>query len=679
MIIFSACQQNGDNKQEPVADSVNVAKSNGFNYVAEQFADLRILRYKVPGFEELSLKQKELIYYLSEAARYGRDILFDQNYKYNLVIRHTLEEIYKKYSGDRNTEEFKQFVVYLKRVWFSNGIHHHYSTEKFVPDFSREYFRVLIENTKEANFPLLKDESIEDLISKLTPVIFDTAIDSKRVVQDQGVDIVSESAVNFYEGVTQQEVEDYYNKLRDNNNPHPVSLGINTKVVKEDGVVREKVWKLNGMYSAAIEKIIYWLEKALPVAEDESQKQSISKLIEYYKTGDLVTWDDYNVAWVNDLTAQVDFVNGFIENYGDPLGMKSTWESVVNFKNIEATKRTKIISDNAQWFEDHSPIDDKFKKKEVKGVTAKVITVAQLGGDCYPSTPIGINLPNADWIRKEHGSKSVTMENITDAYDEASKTGGFMEEFAYSPEEIERQKKYGALAGNLHTDLHECLGHGSGLLLPGVSSDALANYSSALEESRADLFALYYMLDPKMTELGLMPTLEVAKAEYDSYISNGIMWQLKRVKLGSNIEQAHMRCRALIANWVYEKGFADSVIVKEMRDGKTFITIRDYEKLRSLFGELLSDIQRIKSEGDFKAGQELVEKYAVKVDQKLHEEMLGRFEKLNLAPYSGFLNPDFEVIMAGDTISDIKVIYPDDFTDQMLDYSEKYSVLPFMN
>ncbi|MBU0764156.1 MAG: dipeptidyl peptidase 3 [Bacteroidetes bacterium] len=664
--------------EAPLTDSATVEKDT-FRFVIEQFADIKIMRYKVPGFEELTLQQKKLVYYLSRAALFGRDITFDQNYKHNLCIRRTLEEIYKHYEGDRTVEEFAKFMEYLKRVWFSNGIHHHYSAEKFLPEFPKEYFITLTANSEGASFPLQEGETIEELTDKLIPLLFDPSVDAKRIVKNPGEDLAAASANNFYEGVTQAEVDSYYNAVRDEKNQHPVSYGLNSKVVKSEGKVTEKVWKSGGMYGAAIDKIIYCLEKAVEVAENEQQKAYILKLIEYYKTGDLKTWDAYNVAWVEETGSLVDFVNGFIETYGDPFSMKATWEAVVNFKDTEATKRATVISENAQWFEDNSPVEPRFKKEKVRGVSAKVITVAQLGGDCYPSTPIGINLPNADWIRKEHGSKSVTMENITYAYDRANLGSGFMEEFAWSKKEIDRAKKFGPIAGNLHTDMHECVGHGSGQLLPGVSSEALKNYHSTLEEARADLFALYYMMDKKMIELGLMPTLDIARAEYDSYISNGIFWQLKRVKPGSNIEQDHMRNRQLIASWCYEKGLPDSVIIKKVKGGKTFFVINDYEKLRTLFGTLLCEVQRIKSEGDYKAGKQLVEDYAVKVDRKLHTEMLDRYRKLNLAPYGGFINPVLTPVLQNDTIVDVKIDFPDSFIDQMMLYSTEYSPLPVYN
>ncbi|OFY19638.1 MAG: dihydrofolate reductase [Bacteroidetes bacterium GWF2_33_38] len=674
---YIACNNSESNQNVEIKDSTVVA--DDFKYLIEQFADIKIMRYQIPEFELLSIKQKELIYYLSEAAYWGRDITFDQNYKHNLFVRRTLEEIYKNYNGDKNSENFRHFEDYLKIVWFSNGIHHHYSTDKIIPDFSKEYLVELIKNSPNAKFPLDEGKNIDDLIIKITPILYDTNIASKRVSQDSKKDLVTTSANNFYEGVTQKEVEAYYATKKSPNEEKPWTIGINTKVVKENGVLKEQIWKISGMYGKAIEKIVYYLEKAAVVAENENQKAHINKLIEYYKTGDLQAWDDYNVLWVSDLESSVDYVNGFIENYGDPMSRKSTWESVVNFKNIEATKRTKIISDNAQWFEDHSPIDNKFKKKEVKGVSAKVITVAALGGDCYPSTPIGINLPNADWIRKYHGSKSVTMENITYAYDKASLGNGFLEEFAFSEEEIALAKNFGPQAGNIHTDMHECLGHGSGQLLPGVSSEALKNYQSPLEEARADLFALYYMMDDKMVETGLFKSLDIAKAEYNSYIRNGLMTQLTRIKPGKTIEQAHMRNRQLIAKWCFEKGQSEKIITKETKDNKTYFVINDHVKLRELFGQLLKEIQRIKSEGDYEAGKNLIETYAVQVDAELHAEVLARFEKLKVAPYGGFVNPKLVPVFEGDKMVDVKVEYPDNYAKQMLEYSEKYSILPTYN
>jgi dipeptidyl-peptidase-3 len=649
-----------------------------FKFLTEQFADARILRYQVPGFETLSLKQKKLIYFLSQAALCGRDITYDQNYKHNLLIRKTLEAIYGHYDGDRTAKEFGKFVVYLKRVWFSNGIHHHYSTEKFFPDFSEAYFATLVKGTRKG-LPLGPDQPLDAFIAELTPLMFSHEIAPKRVSLDDSKDLVLHSAANFYEGVTQKEVEQYYEELkaaaRNNGKDDRISWGLNSKVVKTDGRVTDKVYKLGGLYSPAIEQIIAWLEKAMECAETPEQKVSIGKLIEYYRTGDLTTWDDYNIAWVKDQTALVDFVNGFIEVYGDPLAMKGSWESIVNFKDVEASKRTVLLSDNAQYFEDNSPVSPEFKKKEVKGVTAKVIVTAQLGGESDPTTPIGINLPNANWIRKEHGSKSVTMDNITYAYDQAAQGNGFLEEFAASKEEVDRVKTYGYLAGNLTTDLHECLGHGSGQLNPGVSADALKNYHSAVEESRADLFALYYIMDPIMIKLGLIKDKAVAEAEYDNYIRNGLMTQLVRIQPGKDIEQAHMRDRALISHWIYEKGKEQKVIEKVVRKGKTAFRINDYAAMHRLVGELLKEVQRITSEGDFKAARELVETYGVKVDQELHKEVLERYAKLNISPYAGFINPVYDAVMKDGTISDVTISYPDDFAGQMMDYSGRFSFL----
>ncbi|HBH48944.1 MAG TPA: dihydrofolate reductase [Bacteroidales bacterium] len=661
-------------------DSNQEAKKHEFNYVLEQFADLRILRFQVPGFENLSLKQKQLIYCLTEAGKYGRDILFDQNGKYNLIIRRMLENIYESFSGNRTTENWKQFEVYLKRIWFSNGIYHHYASDKLMPEFSEEYFNELVSASDKEGFAVIPGKNLEQTLAVIRPVIFDPNIFPKALCQEEGKDMIIHSAVNFYsENITQNEVEEYYSSSKNPDDRRPVSHGLNSKLVKKNGELAEHTWKIGGMYSKAIEKIVYWLQKAKDLAENEIQKESIAKLVEYYESGNLKTWDEYNVLWLQDVNAQVDFVNGFIENYADPMGLKATWESVVNFKDLEATKRTEIISSNAQWFEDNSPIDNRFKKKEVKGVSAKVITVASLGGDCYPATPIGINLPNADWIRKEHGSKSVTMQNITYAYNQADLSTDELEEFSYSQEEVDLVKKYGHLAHNLHVDLHECLGHGSGQLLPGVSSDALKNYASALEETRADLFALYFTMNSKMVELGVQPNLDVAKAEYITYIRNGLMTQLKRVEYGKNIEQAHMRNRQLIASWCYENGMAENVIEKVFRTGKTYFIINDFNKLHRLFGRLLNEVQRIKSEGDFEAGKQLVEKYAVQVNRDLHKEVLERYAKLNLAPYAGFVNPEFELVTQGDKVLDVKVSYVKSFAAQMLQYSKNYSSLPDVN
>jgi dipeptidyl-peptidase-3 len=615
------------------------------------------------------------VYYLSQAALCGRDIIFDQNYKYNLAVRKTLENIYGSYTGSKDSEDWKKFEIYLKRVWFSNGIHHHYASDKFIPDFSKEYFLELVKKSDLKGFPLKEGETVEQLMNTLIPVIFDPSVASKKVSLDSQNDLVLASAVNFYEGVTQSEVEKFYAAMKKKDEAEPVSYGLNSKLVKENGKIAEQIWNLEGKYGPAIGKIIFWLEKAMTVAENDQQKKGLELLIDYYKTGDLKTWDDYNVVWVKDLASRVDYVNGFIENYEDPMSMKATWESVVNFKNLEATKRTEIISNNAQWFEDHSPMDDRFKKTEVKGVSAKVITTAQLGGDCYPTTPIGINLPNADWIRKEHGSKSVTMDNITYAYDQAAIGNGFLEEFCFSEDERKLAEKYGSLAGNLTTDLHECLGHGSGQLAPGVSSEALKNYQSALEEARADLFALYFIMDPKMMELGLVPNADVPKSEYNSYIRNGMMTQLTRIQPGKEIEQAHMRNRSLVAHWVYEKGLPEKVIEQKTKQGKVYFVINDYNKLRTLFGQLLKELQRIKSEGDYAAGKSLVEKYGVKVDPVLHKEVKERFEKLHIAPYGGFMNPVYTPVMKGDEIIDITIEYPENYAEQMMKYSREFSFL----
>jgi len=649
-----------------------------FQWKIDEFADIRILRYQIPDWDSLTLKQKELLYYLGEAALCGRDIMFDQNFKHNLAIRKTLEAIYNGYEGSREVEEWGKFMVYLKRVWFSNGIHHHYSTDKILPDISKEYFAELIGNTPQKFFPKeLGDRN--EILEKFTPIIFDPAIAAKRVNQQDGVDLITTSANNYYEGVTQKEVEKFYAKMAKPNDPTPISYGLNSKLVKENGVIKEKVWRVDGMYGEAIGRNVYWLEKAAGVAENEHQALIINTLIDYYRTGDLSLFDKYSILWLQDTVSQVDFVNGFIEDYGDPMGIKASWESLVNVKDLESTRRTTLLSENAQWFEDHSPISSEFKKKEVKGISAKVINATTLGGDCYPVTPIGINLPNADWIRKEHGSKSVTIENISYANDRASIGSGFLEEFAWDQAEVELHRKYSLLAGSLHTDLHECLGHGSGQLAPGVAGDELKQYGSPIEESRADLFALYFIMDPKMVELGIMPNLDAAKAEYNSYIRNGIMTQITRIELGKDVEQAHMRNRQLIARWCYEHGKKDNVIEKRIRDGKTYFVINDYDKLRTLFGELLKEIQRVKSTGDFEGAKDLIETYAVKIDYDLHKEVLERFAKLNIAPYAGFVNPKMIPQYDGDTIIDIKLEYPMDYTKQMMEYSENYSYLPIYN
>ncbi|HLW10400.1 MAG TPA: hypothetical protein VKX35_08375 [Fermentimonas sp.] len=675
IFLFSACNEGKKTDSAATIDDIDYST---FEYKVDRFADIEILRYPVSGFNSLSLQQKELIYYLSQAALEGRDILWDQHNRYNLTIRRVCEGLYENYMGDKSTDDWKNFETYLKQIWMANGIHHHYSEDKITPQFSKEYFTTLVKSVDPGRMPFRDGMAADETLEEIIPVMFDPSVMPKRMSQASGTDIVQTSAVNFYENVTQKEVEDFYNAMKDPNDNTPVSYGLNSKVVKENGVVSEKVWKLGGMYDKAIERIIGWLEKASVVAENEQQKDIINTLIEFYKSGSLETFDDYSVKWVNDTVSQVDFINGFIETYTDPMGMKGSWESLINFKSIEASERTKIISDNAQWFEDNSPIDDRFKKEEVKGVSAKVVTAAMLGGDTYPATPIGINLPNADWIRRDHGSKSVTIDNITFAYDKAAEGNGFKEEFMWSNNEIESTKKYGTLTDNLHTDLHECLGHGSGKLLPGVSTDVLQAYASPLEETRADLFALYYLADPKLVELGLLPDNEAYKAEYYSYIMNGAMTQLTRIQPGKDIEQAHMRNRATIANWVIEKG--EGVVAFEKKDDKTYIVINDYEKLRSLFGELLSEVQRIKSEGDFEAGKSLVETYGVKVNQDLHKEVLSRYEALNIAPYKGFVNPVYKLITDDNgSVTDVTISYDENYVDQQMRYSRQYSVLPLKN
>ncbi len=651
-----------------------------FDYNVDKFADLQILRYQVPGFEELSLNQKLYVYYLTEAAQEGRDILFDQNGKYNLAIRRTLEAIYNNYNGDKEDADYKEFVVYLKRVWFSNGIHHHYATDKFIPGFSQEFFANQVKSIDSTLLPIREGENVDNLISELTPIIFDKEVMPKRINLAAGYDLVQTSAGNYYDGVTQKEAEEFYAKMRKPNDNQPISYGLNSRLVKRDGKIYEEVYKIGGRYSKALERIVYWLELAKGVAENDEQRKVIELLIEFNKTGDLKKFDEYAVAWVQELTGNVDFICGFTEVYGDPLGMKASWEASINFKNNEASARTETISANAQWFEDNSPIDPRFKKETVKGVTAKVITVAMLGGDCYPSTPIGINLPNADWIRRDYGSKSVTIENITYAYDQAALGNGFKEEFVIDETTRELMNKYGFVSDNLHTDLHECLGHGSGKLLPGVDSDALKSYASTLEETRADLFAMYYMADPKIMELGLLPDKDAYKANYYSYIMNGLMTQLTRIELGNDIEESHMRNRQLIAKWCLENGAEENVISIEKIDGKSYIKINDYDKLRGLFGKLLAEIQRIKSEGDYEAGKAIVEKYAVKVDIDLHKEVLARYKSLNLAPYKGFVNPKYSLVEdENGNVIDVTVTYNEGYAEQMLRYSKDYSSLDSYN
>lgn len=646
-----------------------MAKDNtDFNYVVDRFADIEVLRYKVPDFEKLTPRQKALVYYLTEAAIAGRDILWDQNGKYNLPIRQLVENVYTNYSGNKDSRQYKGLEKYLKQIWFGNGIHHHYSMDKFTPEFDESFFRYEV-----SKLPMDKQPADLDMLCK---VIFDPTVLPKRVNQAEGEDLIVTSANNLYEGVTQQQVEDYYNAMKDTTIVNPISYGLNTRVAMIDGKVTEQPYKIGGMYSDAIVRIVDNLKKARDYAENDKQAGVIDKLIEFYTTGDLATFDDYSILWVEDTDSQVDFINGFIESYGDPLGMTGSWESIVNFKNNEASKRTETLSANAQWFEDHSPVDPRFRKEKVKGITAKVITAAILAGDSYPATPIGINLPNANWIRAAHGSKSVTLENITQAYDEASHGDGFNEEFVIDEPTRQLLNDYLFITDNLHTDLHECLGHGSGRLLPGVDPDALKAHGSTLEEARADLFALYYLADPKMIEIGLLDNPEAYKAEYYKYILNGMMTQLMRIEPGKDIEEAHMRNRKLISEWAYEHGKKDNVIEMVTIDGETFIKINDYARLRELFGELLGEIQRIKSEGDYEAGRDLVETYAVKVDPKLHKEVLDRYAHLNIAPYKGFVNPVYTPVFDEDgNITDVTVDYTETYIPQMLRYSRDYSPL----
>ena len=649
-----------------------------FSYIIDQFADLQILRYKVPGFENLFLRQKQLLYHLSEAALMGRDILFDQNGRHNLVIRRTLEAVYQYGTVDKSSADYQAFEVYLKRVWFANGIHHHYGEDKFIPGFSEAFFDAAVRSVDASLLPLKAGETVDTLLARLKPVIFDPVVMPKRTVQSGDTDWIQASANNYYgEDVTQAEVEAFYGKMKaEGDSRCPLSYGLNSRLEKENGQLVERVWKVGGLYSEAIEQIVAELEKAAAFAENEKQRQIIATLIDYYRTGDLRTFDAYSILWVEDTDSQVDFVNGFIETYGDALGLKASWESTVNFRNEEATRRTQTISENAQWFEDHSPVDKRFKKERVKGVSAKVITVTMLGGDCYPSTPIGINLPNADWIRRDHGSKSVTIENIMEAYDKASQGSGFSDEFVWSDEERNRIKTYGFLTDMLHTDLHECLGHGSGQLLPGTDPDALKAYASTLEEARADLFGLYYLADPKMQELGLVPDGEAFKAEYYKYMMNGLLTQLVRIEEAKDVEEAHMRNRQLIARWVFEQGAADKVVELKKREGKTFVVINDYQQLRALFGKLLAEVQRIKSEGDYEAGRSLVENYGVKIDPVLHHEIRERYVRLHLSPYKGFVNPVMrEVKDDSGHVTDITLDYTEGYAEQMLRYSRDYSYL----
>ena len=648
-----------------MSTSLMATETKDFNYIVDRFADIEVLRYKVPDFEKLTLNQKLYVYYLTEAALNGRDIMWDQNCKYNLELRQLLEKTYTSFKGDKKDPQFKAFEKYVKQVWFGSGIHHHYSMDKFTPEFSKEYFLSIIP----------KDYKVTNL-DTLLKVIFDPAFMAKRVNQADGVDLITTSACNLYEGVTQKEVEDFYEAMRDPKDETPISYGLNSKVVKVNVIIEEQVYRIGGLYSDAIEKIVDNLKKASQYADNDAQKEIISSLIKFYQTGDLKEFDHYSILWADDTASKVDFINGFIENYGDPLGMKGAWESIVNFKNDKASHRTEVLSADAQWFENHSPIDPRFRKPVVKGVSAKVITAAILAGDSYPATPIGINLPNADWIRAAHGSKSVTIENITEAYDEASHGNGFNEEFVIDDATRELLDKYLFITDNLHTDLHECLGHGSGRLLPGVDPNAMKAHGSTLEETRADLFALYYLADPKLIELGLLDNPEAYKAEYYKYILNGYMTQLVRIEPGKDVEEAHMRNRKLIAEWCYEHGKAENVIELAKIDGKTFIKINDYKRLRELFGELLGEIQRIKSTGDYDACSKLVETYAVKVDPELHKEVLERYAHLNIAPYRGFVNPVYSLVKdEKGNIVDVKIDYSEDYTSQMLRYSKDYSPL----
>ncbi len=655
-----------------------------FQWTIDRFDDIRVMRYRVPGFEELPMEKKLLVYYLSEAALSGRDILWDQNFRHNLAVRRTLEGIHRSWEGDRTTPEWAAFETYLKKVWFANGVHHHYSGDKFTPGFTADYFDALLAGVPGEALPV--DDAAggrEELVAVVRRVVFDPAAWPVRLNQAEGEDLLATSAMNYYEGVTQAGAERFYADMAaaGASDPRPVSYGLNSKLVgRPGGTLEEIVWREGGMYGAAISQIVFWLGKAREVATGE-QREIITHLIRYYRSGDLRDFDAYNVAWVEDTGSEVDFVNGFIENYGDPLGIKASWEANVNFVDRQATRRTEIISENAQWFEDHSPVEPRFRKAEVKGVSAKVINVATIGGDCYPSTPIGINLPNADWIRRDHGSKSVTIQNITDAYDAAAEGNGFREEFVLRAEDRERMKQYGSLGSNLHTDLHECLGHGSGQLAPGVTGAELRQYGSAVEEARADLFALYYIADPRLVELGLIPSLDVAWAEYASYMMNGLQTQLARIAPGKNVEESHMRNRQAVAQWCYERGRESNVIEKVVSDGKTYIVVNDFEALRGLVGELLGEVQRIKSEGDFEAGRDFIERYGVRVDGAMHTQVLERYGALGIAPYGGFVNPRYELVrdLNSGEITDVRVSYDESYTDQMMRYGRDYSFLPTQN
>jgi dipeptidyl-peptidase-3 len=659
----------------------DTSRADKFNYNVEQFADLGILRYQVPNWDKLTLNQKKLVYSLSQAALNGRDILFDQNNRYNLAIRRTLEALYENYTGDKTSKDYEQFIVYLKRVWFSNGIHHHYGEEKFLPGFSKDFFTKAVKSLNSAFVPTRKGQSVDAFLAEITPVMFDPEVYAKKVNQDSSLDVIVASANNYYgEDITQKEVENFYNAMKDPKDTSPVPYGLNSRLVKKNGKLVEEVYKIGGLYSPAIEKITYWLNEASKYVENAQQKKVIDLLIEYYKTGDLKKYDEYSIAWVRDTNSLVDFINGFTEVYGDALGIKGSWEALVNFKDIESEHLTKILGDNAQWFEDNAPISPRFKKKEVKGISFKTITAAILGGDCYPATPIGINLPNSNWIRKDVGSKSVTITNITEAYDKAAAGNGFNEEFVCCSKEKNLMKKYGAQTDNLHTDLHECLGHASGQLLPGIGKTSLKVYGSTIEEARADLFALYYISDPKIIELDLLKDPEAYKSEYYKYMMNGLLTQLVRIEFGKDIEESHMRNRSLIARWVLERGQKDKVVELKKEKGKTYVVINDYVKLRDLFGQLLAEVQRITSEGDFTAARNLVEGYGIKVDPVLHKEIKERYDKLGIAPYKGFVNPVYSLEKdANGNITDVKVSYNEGYEEQMLRYSKEYSNLPTYN
>ena len=683
-LAFSACKSNQSdyNSNEVVVkqDSIMKDSTEKFEYVSEQFADLRILRYEIPAFDELTLQQKELLYYLSEAALCGRDIMWDQNYKFNLTIRKTIDAIVESYKGDVNSEDYKKFMVYAKRVWFSRGIHHHYGSEKFFPEISQDVFAKYISKVDASQLPLNTGESVKDFTTRLMPIIYDPKIAPKKVSLDASKDLITNSAVNFYEGVNQKEAIAFYEKMVDKKDTTPVMIGLNSKLVKENGVIVEKVWKVGGMYTKAIEKIVFWLEKAVTVAENPEQKLALVKLVQFYKSGSLKDFDEYNIAWVKDTQSAIDVTNGFIEVYEDPLGKKATFESVVSVKDFEASKRIAMIGANAQWFEDNSTLFPEHKKKNVKGISAKVINAVMESGDAAPSTPIGINLPNNEWIRETHGSKSVNLGNIVEAYEKAA-GGSVVNEFYYNDAIKKNVLDYAGLADKLHTDMHEVIGHASGQIEPGIGQphETLKNYASALEEGRADLVALYYLMDKKLVELGVMPSLDYGKASYDEYITKGLMVQLSRLKLGDNIEEAHMRNRQMIAKWAFEKGKKENVIERKVENGKTFFVVNDYLKLRVLFGELLKELQRIKSQGDYKAGKALIENYGVKVDLVLHKEVLERYKKLEMAPYQGFIQPKLIPVIENGKITNVKVEYPKSFTNQMLEYSKNYSFLPVIN